>query len=79
MKNGLSTVNLLLLTVVLVCAVLGALSTAAASSDLRRAQKQAEYAAAIQDCENRAQDWLAEISAEEENTSGSFEKEFTDG
>lgn len=78
MKNSLSTMSILFLMSVLICAVLGALSTASASSDLRRAQKQAEYAAAMQSCENEAQDWLSMI-ASAKSSDGNYKNEFSDG
>ncbi|MCF0143286.1 MAG: hypothetical protein HUJ75_07910 [Parasporobacterium sp.] len=77
MRNGLSTMSIIILMISLMCTVVGLLGVVTARSDFSKASRQAEYVQAVQECRNQAQNWIAEEAPKAE-PGVEQTKEFTD-
>lgn len=82
MQKHLQGIALLLLLALIAAAVLGILALSTASSDLKIAQRQAEYVSGTTECINKANRWLWELQAKAaagELAGQTIEETFTDG
>lgn len=72
-------VSLLLLMVLMVVSVLGVLALVTARSDRILAERQADYATAMQSCTNQAMRWLSGLKADASEGTRTFSSSFSDG